>query len=213
MKLHHSPFTFIAPFTPSPQSSSYFSTGLVFVNAVCCVGPRDKMGHLAHPSKHARSDSDPVRIGWEGLARSGPDDSCTPACFRTGSVWQNLHSQPELNRTRAGFAQYYPGRLWINETESKNRKLVAGRFRPARNRAKWFLHTSLLPDQMCLAKPWPGHPDWIRVGLAQMIQAFFGKKRNWNGCGKLDPAYTIRPDSGCTLAVTAITDRNGHNWP
>ena len=39
------------------------------------------------PSKHAGSDSHPVRIGWEALARSGPDDSCTLACFRTGSVW------------------------------------------------------------------------------------------------------------------------------
>ena len=30
---------------------------------------------------------DPVRIGWEALVRSGPDDSCTPASFRAGSVW------------------------------------------------------------------------------------------------------------------------------
>ena len=34
------------------------------------------------------------------------------------------------------------------------------------------------------------------------------QKRNWNGCGKSDLAYTIRPDSGCTLAVMAITGRN-----
>ena len=39
------------------------------------------------PSKHAGSDSYPVRIGREALARSRMDDSCTPACFRTGSVW------------------------------------------------------------------------------------------------------------------------------
>ena len=30
---------------------------------------------------------DPIRIGWEALTRSGPDDSCSSACFRTGSVW------------------------------------------------------------------------------------------------------------------------------
>ena len=41
------------------------------------------------PSKHAGSYSHPVRIGWKALARSGPDDSCTPACFRTGSVGPN----------------------------------------------------------------------------------------------------------------------------
>ena len=38
-------------------------------------------------SKHAGSDLHPVRIGWGALARSGSDVSCTPACFRTGSVW------------------------------------------------------------------------------------------------------------------------------
>ena len=36
------------------------------------------------------------------------------------------------------------------------------------------------------------------------------QKRNWNGCGKSDLAYTIRADSGCTLAVIAITGRNQH---
>ena len=44
--------------------------------------------------------------------------------------------QPELNRIRAGFTQYYPGRLWKNGTESESGKLVAGRLRPARNRAR-----------------------------------------------------------------------------
>ena len=39
------------------------------------------------PSKHTGSNSHPVRIGFKALARSGPDDCCTPACFRTGSVW------------------------------------------------------------------------------------------------------------------------------
>ena len=80
-----------------------------------------------------------------------PDDSCTPACFRTGSVWpQPGKKQLELNRIRAGFA---PGRLWKNATKSESGKLVAGWLRPARNRAGRFLHTDLLPDQMRLAKP------------------------------------------------------------
>ena len=39
------------------------------------------------PSKCAGSDSHLVQIGWEAEARSGPDDSCTLACFQTGSVW------------------------------------------------------------------------------------------------------------------------------
>ena len=49
------------------------------------TAPR-KVGARSFPSKHAGSDSHPVRIGWEALARSVPDDSYTPACFRTGSV-------------------------------------------------------------------------------------------------------------------------------
>ena len=139
--------------------------------------------------KHAGSDSHPVRIGWEALARSGPDDSCTPACFRTGSVWpkpdtvnQNLtqsaktwHNQPKPDTVSQNLTQ--SAKTWHNQPEL-NRirsvlhnvirdvcgKLEAGRLRPARNWARWFLDTSLLPDQMRLAKPWPGR---IRAGFAQ----------------------------------------------
>ena len=39
------------------------------------------------PSKHSGSNYHLVRISWEALARSRPDDSCTLACFQTGSVW------------------------------------------------------------------------------------------------------------------------------
>ena len=121
-----------------------------------------------YPSKHAGSDSHPVRIGWEALAttqRTGWfwHTGLLPDRIRLAKSW---HYQPELNRIRAGFAQYCPGSLWKNGTKSESGKLVAGRLRPARNRARWFLYTSLLPDQMCLAKPWPGHPDRIRVGFA-----------------------------------------------
>ena len=35
------------------------------------------------------------------------------------------------------------------------------------NQAWWFLHTGLLPDEIHLAKTWPGHPDQIWVGFAQ----------------------------------------------
>ena len=94
------------------------------------------------------------------------------------------------------------------KTESESGKLVAVRLRPARNRARWFLLTGLLSDQMRLAKPWPGHPK-IRSGsvLHSMIHAFF-EKTELKRMRKSDPAYTIRPNSGWTLAVTAITGRN-----
>ena len=69
---------------------------------------------VARPSKHAGSDSHPVdvRIVWEALAKCGPNDSRTPACFRTGSVWPkpDTVSQNEIG-PETGFAQYYPGCL------------------------------------------------------------------------------------------------------
>ena len=39
------------------------------------------------PGKHAGSSSHPVRISLEALAKTGPSDSCTLACFRMGSIW------------------------------------------------------------------------------------------------------------------------------
>ena len=89
------------------------------------------------PVKHARSDSNPIRIGSEALARSGPDDPRPPACFRTGSVWPKPDTVSQNNnRIRAGFAQHDPGRLWKNATQSESGKLVAGRLRSAKNRAR-----------------------------------------------------------------------------
>ena len=43
---HPGPFTFI-----SPRSSPYFSTALVWANAVSRVGLRNKIGHIAHSHK------------------------------------------------------------------------------------------------------------------------------------------------------------------
>ena len=106
---------------------------------------------------------------------------------------QNLTQSARTTSDPVGFAQYYPGRLRMNETESKSRKLVAGRMHHARNQARWFLRTSLVLDQMRLGTIWP---------MPSL------EKRSWNGCGKSDSAYTIRPDSGCTLVVMAITGRN-----
>ena len=65
------------------------------------------------------------------------------------------------------------------------------------------------PDQMIPAHRLASKTDEFSQTLARSSRSdpvgFFHWK---NGCGKSDPAYTIRPDSGCTLAVIAIT---GHN--
>ena len=129
---------------------------------------------------------DPVRIGREALARSGPDESCTPALLpdriRLGqNVTQSARTKSDRIRwaktlTQSARTKSDPGLVLHDiirdvcgrtEPSLKVGKLVAGRLRPARNRARWFLHTGLLPDQTLLAKPWPGHPDRTRVGFAQ----------------------------------------------
>ena len=153
---------------------------------------------------------DPIRI------RSGSARKHWPETGRI-SLAHRLASGPDpfcQNLTQSARIKSYPGwlgHLWKNATESEICKLVAGRLRSARNQARWLLHTGLLPDQIRLARP------IIQIGsgsvLHNMIHALFGKW-NWIGCRKSDQTViihnynTIWPNSGCTLAVTAITGRN-----
>ena len=142
------------------------------------------------PGEHARSDSQPIWISAETLSKSGPDDSCTLACFQTGSVWLKPNSQltpnsqPEPDQIWAAFAQYGIedcNQVWKWETGS----------RPVafwQNQAWQFLHTGLLLDRMqSLARSDLGqfYKIWSRSSLEE-----------WNQirCRKLDPAYTILPD-------------------
>jgi len=121
-----------------------------------------------------------------------------------GPFGQNL-THPELNLIHAGFTQYYPGRLWKNRTESESEKLVAGQLCPARNQARWFRHTSLLPDSKHLAKTWPGLPDWIWVSSAQYDLCLLGK----NGA-EMDVRSQIRHIllARFWLAIMAIAGNN-----
>ena len=157
------------------------------------------------PSKHAGSNLHLVRISWEALARSGPDDSCTVSCFWTGSIWLKSDT---VSQNWTGFAQYYLGRLWKNGIKSESGKLVAGWLHPARNRARRFLCTGLLPHKMRLVKAWPGHPDQIQVGFAQydsLIYAF---------SGKMELKWIREVGSGIhNLARFRLhASHNDHNW-
>ena len=62
-------------------NNSSFRKGLIIFTRVAC-----SLAVARQPSKHAGSDSHPVRIGSEALTRSVPDDSCILGFFRTGSV-------------------------------------------------------------------------------------------------------------------------------
>ena len=149
---------------------------------------------MYYPSKHAGSD----RV-WSGselcttpvnmpdLIASDPDP-----CGSTGQKWaqwflhtgllpdwtclaKTWHSQPKPNRIWSGFAQYDPGHLWKNATESERGKLVVVHLYSAR----------IVSDSSCkLARlwtsdVWPKPDRAIQTGsgsaLYNMIQAFFGK--------------------------------------
>ena len=57
------------------------------------------------------------------------------------------------------------------------------------------------PDVLSQTRPSTSDPG--QFCIAWSVSSL--KKRSWYGCGKSDLAYTIRPNSGCTLAVMAIT--------
>ena len=113
----------------------------------------------------------PIRIGAEVLARSRPGNSCTLACFWTGSIW---HSQPEPNWIQAGFAQYDQGCLWKNTNESESAKLVAGQLHSARTEP----NNSCTPTCFQTRCVWPEPDQAIQVGsglvLHNVIWVFFG---------------------------------------
>ena len=139
-----------------------------------------------NPSKHAVSDSRPVRIGWEAaLARSGPDDCCTPASFRTGSVWP----QPDTIRQNyigPGLVLHNIIRDVCGRTQPilKVGKLVAGR----------LLSAGTGPDDSCTpacfrtrcvwSKPDQARPDRIRVGFAQYGPGLLWKNGTESDAGR-----------------------------
>ena len=93
--------------------------------------------YLPKPSKHVGPNTHPIQIGLEALARNGSDDSSTPTCFQTGSIWPKPDSQPERNWIQASFAQYELGTsVEKNATKSQSGKLtlVAGQLHSARTK-------------------------------------------------------------------------------
>ena len=141
-----------------------------------------------------------------------------PDRIRLAKAWQAA-------RTKSDPVWFCP--IISGKPESKSRELAAGWLRPARNRARWFLHTSLLLDQMRLAKPWPGHPDVIRVGFARHDPCLLWKNGAETDAGSRirhilsGPILAARWPKWPSLAVTKTlparfwlhAGRNGHHWP
>ena len=131
------------------------------------------------PSKHARSDQHLIQIGSKVLARIGLDDSCTLACFQTGSIWpQNLTVIENQIRSRLVLHSV----IWA----------ICERMHPSLKLGNWLQAGCVLPepDPMILEHWLASCPDafgpnlttQIRSGsfLHNMIWAFFRRKElNW----------------------------------
>ena len=143
---------------------------------------------------------------WPEL--SGPDDSCTPACFRTGSVWPKPDTISQ-NEIGSGLVLY-------NVIQD-----VCGRMQLSLKMGNWQRAGCVLPgtglDDSC--KPACFRPDKLGQTLTRTSRSDPGQfctawlmpsleKWNREGCWRLDPACTIPPDSGYMLAVMAITGCN-----
>ena len=158
-------------------------------------------------SKCARSNSHLVQISSEALARSRPNDSCTPACFWTGSIWP----KPDTARTKSDPGWFWTicqDHLWKNAVESDNGKLVAGQLHSARTGPS----DSCTPACFQTRSVWPKADQAIQIRsmlvLYNMIQAFLESM-------ELNQMQEGR--SGiCSLAHLWLhaghNDHNGRNW-
>ena len=142
------------------------------------------------PVNHARSDSHPIQISSEAMARSVPHDYAQWLTSRAGSVWPKPDSQPEPNQTRAGFVQYDLGHLWKNTTKSESGKLVVVVCR---------LHSDRIgPYEFCMLACfqtrciWPEHDQAIYIRFRPVRTIWSGcclEEWNWTRCGKSDPTW------------------------
>ena len=158
-----------------------------------------------HTSKHAGSDPHPIRIGSEALARSGPDHSCTMACFRTGSVGP----KPDI------VSQHPIGSVLVLHNMIR---AVCGRMQPSpkagnRQQVGCFLPETGPGDSCTVACfqarcvcPKPDQAIQIRSRsvMHNTLRAFFGKNRTKLGAG----SQTQHIWSGLVLAAVSMTGRN-----
>ena len=189
--------------------SNYTGVGKVHVCMCACTcleQPLDKI-LCCIPSKHAGFNLHPIRISLEALARSGPDDSCTPACFWTRSV----RPKPDT------VSQHQTGASLVLHSMIQ---AVCGRMQPSLKAGNWSRACCILPETgangfctpACFRTGciWPKPDQAIQIrselGLHSMVQAF---------SGKTEPNWMREVGSG--IYNSAIfwlhAGHNGHNCP
>ena len=106
------------------------------------------------PSKQTGSASHLTWTSLEALAQSRPPDSCTPASFRTRSVWPKTDTVSQ-NQIGSGLVLQM---IWavcggmLQSLKVGNWYCDSWLVLFCQNQACWFLCTGLLLDQMHLAK-------------------------------------------------------------
>ena len=187
-------------------------------------------GGLQHPERHQGPGQHRPLLGRSVHDRF-PANIPDPIRIRSGSAgkhWPEAGRMTHVHRLASG-----PDPCGQNLTQSARTKSDPGWFGTVlsrtsveeRNRVwKWETGSGPVascqkPGQMIPAHRLAARPDAFGQILTRPSRSdpcLFCtiwsmpslEKRNWNGCRKSDPAYTIRPDSGCTLAVMATTGRN-----
>ena len=126
----------------------------------CCIW-KDQSVKL--PGKHAGSSSYLIGTGLEALARTRPDDLCSPALLPDRThLAKTWHSQPEPNQIWAGFVQHDPHHLCKNAKESESGKLVGG----------WWQSARTGPGDSCTLAGFQTQSIWPK--LNQAIQTGYG---------------------------------------
>ena len=114
--------------------------------------------------------SDPIRIrsgsGWKHWLEAGWMVLAHQLASRPDPFGQNLTQSARTKPDPGWFCTVLSGTSvevwnWVWKWETGSGPVVSCR-KPGQ-----MIPAHQLPDQMCLAKPWPGHPDQIRVGFAQ----------------------------------------------
>ena len=153
-------YNYNLPLPPPPYPLPPFSPSLI--SLMVSVDVKHHV-YLLNPDSH------PIRVCLEALARSGPDDSRAPACFRSGSDWSKPDTVSQ-NQIGSGLVLY-------NMIRS-----VCGRTQPSLKVGNWQRSSCVLPEPgpMILAHQLASDQA-IQIGsgsvLHSMTRVVFGRTK------------------------------------
>ena len=159
--------------------------------------------HLYSPAKHARSDLHPIHIGF-GHKRAWRflHIGLLPERILLAKTWQSARTKSDPAWFCTECSELYMeecNRVWKWKNGS-------GPVVFCQNRAQGFLHISLLPDQMHLAKTWPG-----RHSRSNPDRFLHNKIMIWSFFERMEPMQEVRSGIYDLAQFWLHTDSNGQN--